>query len=93
MCEICAVSGALVFTVLYFVLHRKGKVGLTVCAMAVVFWCETLMWTIEGLSNLMVGWPFFLFTGPQMLWALRMMVSNLVLGLILFLIEKLRKGH
>ena len=59
MCELMTIFAAIVFTAIYFIGKRKGKVRPAVFTTMLVFWGAALMWSVDCVANALEGEPLF----------------------------------
>jgi len=59
MCLILTICAAVVFTALYFINKKNGKVRKSLLNTVFMFWAAAIMWCVDGIASVYGGEPFF----------------------------------
>ena len=90
MCLIMTICAAVVFTVIYFMNKKNGKVRKSISNTCLMFWAAAIMWSVDGISSVMGGEPFFDISREDTILGFIIVGAGLVVYAMMAMLEKKR---
>ncbi|MCR5217411.1 hypothetical protein [Treponema sp.] len=93
MTFIITVSIAVIFSILYLTIGRKGRFAITFSTCSLMFWSAAIMWSVDGLNSVINGGSFLDLSQEDLYLGIIIAVAGVLLFLISMLIEVCRSNR
>ena len=90
MCLILTLCTAIVFTALYVVNRKAGKVKKSIFNAMLMFWAAAIMWSVDGIASAIQGESFFDLSREDTILGFIIVACGLVVYLFMAKLERNR---